>query len=470
MPHLPPFIAAIAFVIGILGLFYLDRGGHARTSKALWIPAIWLFITCSRPLSLWLGMSAASADAAEAYVEGSPIDRAVFMVLLFAALPVVIARIDRVGPLLGKSGAILLYISYCAMSIFWSDFPLVSFKRWIKLVEVTMMVLVILTESDPLGAVKRLVTRLGFLLFPLSVLFAKYYPNLGRRLTNSWTEEITGVATQKNGLGIICMIYGVGFLWMLATVYRDRADPTRRRRLWAYGAILLMIVWLLWNCMSMTSIVGLAMAAGVMFLSTRPSLVRKRAVVHLLVFTAIGVSLFSMFFLPAVLEAFGKDPNLSGRYLIWSLVLSIHINPWIGTGFESFWLGDRLLELRDAMPNFPINEAHNGFIEVYLNLGWIGVSLIGFLLVATYRKVIAMFRQDPGVGSLFLGFFLGLVFESFTEAAFRNTAPSWMFLVLTSIAASQVIAVKAVAQPGNESAEGAQRIGAVGSAIVGMGR
>ena len=60
------------------------------------------------------------------------------------------------------------------------------------------MVLIILTEPDPMGVLKRLITRLGFILFPLSVLFGKYYPHLGRRLTNSWTEEITGVTTQKN--------------------------------------------------------------------------------------------------------------------------------------------------------------------------------------------------------------------------------------------------------------------------------
>ena len=69
--------------------------------------------------------------------------------------------------------------------------------------------------------------------------------------------------------------------------------------------------------------------------------------------------------------------------------------------------------------NFYINEAHNGYIEVYLNLGLVGVSLIGLLLLTGYRKIIAAFRRDPEQGALLLGFFLAVLFESLTEAAFR---------------------------------------------------
>ena len=47
----------LAFLIcstGIAGLFFLDRDKSVRTSKALWLPVIWLWIAASRPVSLWL--------------------------------------------------------------------------------------------------------------------------------------------------------------------------------------------------------------------------------------------------------------------------------------------------------------------------------------------------------------------------------------------------------------------------------
>ena len=159
-------------------------------------------------------------------MEGSPIDRAFFMGLLVIGLAVVIVRMDRVGPLLRSNGSILLFFSFCAVSILWSDFPLVALKRWTKSLGDLVMVLIILTEPDPMGALKQLITRLGFILFPLSILFGKYYPHVGRRLTNSWTGEIIGVTTQKNSLGVIACCTGSSFCGTSAQSIGTEVTPT----------------------------------------------------------------------------------------------------------------------------------------------------------------------------------------------------------------------------------------------------
>jgi len=448
---MPPAIASIIFTIGVLGFFYLDRDKSVRISMALWIPAVWLFLISSRPLSFWLGIAPGfkgvdatvayveGSPTTAAYVEGSPLDRAVFTVLLLAALAVLVARSGRVGPLVRKNVLILLYFGFCAVSIVWSDFPFVAFKRWTKALGDLGMVLIILSESDPLAALKRLLTRLGFLLFPLSILFIKYYPQIGRRLTNSWTLEPIGVTMQKNELGLDCMLYGVLFLWMLVSVYRDREDPGRRRRrlLLAYGTIFAMIIWLLSQCNSTTSITGLVSAGGVVWFASRPS--RKPALVQLLVIAVLSTAVTAVFFDPGggMVQALGKDPTLTGRREIWGLLLNLHTNPWVGTGFESFWLGPRLEKMLTALPNFPVQEAHNGYLEVYLNLGWAGICLIVLLLVTGYKRTISGIRRNPAKGSLFLGFLLCTLFYSITEAAFRLMAVAWVFLLLVIVAGSQ---------------------------------
>ena len=66
------------------------------------------------------------------------------------------------------------------MSIGWSDYPDVAFKRWIKSLGDFVMVLIILTDRDRYAAIKRALTWTAFLLMPLSVLFIKFYPDLGR--------------------------------------------------------------------------------------------------------------------------------------------------------------------------------------------------------------------------------------------------------------------------------------------------
>lgn len=437
MFHLPPIIATVIVIIGIIGLFYLRGDDGPPPSRALWIPMAWLFLVSSRYISMWLGL-APTMNTPQAFTEGSPIDRIVFIGLIVAALLVVISRQEQVAPLLRKNAPVVLFFSFCAVSIFWSDFPFVALKRWIKAVGDVLMVLIIVTEPDPLNALLGLITRLGFVLFPLSVLFIKYYPALGRVAANSGME-FTGVAMQKNQLGIICVVYGLGFLWILRRTYLERSNPARRRHLWAYSAIVVMIGWLLLRCNALTSISALTIAGSLMLLATRPALVRNSTLVHILVLAAVMGSLFAVFFDSSgvLLSSLGRDSTLTGRTLIWGLVLQIPISTWLGAGFESFWLGDRLLWLRDALPNLPINEAHNGYLEIYLNLGWIGVGFLVLLLATGYRRVIAMLRRNPEAGSLFLGFFMSALIYSLTEAAFRMMSSAWIFFLIATFGASR---------------------------------
>jgi len=109
-------------------------------------------------------------------------------------------------------------------------------------------------------------------------------------------------------------------------------------------------------------------------------------------------------------------------------------NPWVGQGFESFWLGDRLKLIRKALDDFPINEAHNGYLEVYLNLGWTGIFFIALLLATAYRRITVGIRRDPARASLFLGLLLCTLFYSLTEAAFRLNNISWQYLLLVIMA------------------------------------
>src|SRR5208337_1324676 len=144
---MPPPIATTLLVLGIVGLFWLDRDREVRTSKALWIPLLWLLINASRPLSVWL-QSGPTMDTPEKYLDGSPIDALLWGILLAAGLIVLAWRGQQVGILLRANGPILLFFAYCALSILWSDYPFVAFKRWNKAVGDVVMILIVLTETD----------------------------------------------------------------------------------------------------------------------------------------------------------------------------------------------------------------------------------------------------------------------------------------------------------------------------------
>ena len=97
----------------------------------------------------------------------------------------------------------------------------------------------------------------------------------------------------------------------------------------------------------------------------------------------------------AITEALGRKPDLTGRTEIWKMVIPMAPNPIGGAGFETFWVGPRVAKnLLEGWGTRMTNEAHNGYIEVYLNLGWLGLGLIALILGQGYRRAVSAFRRD----------------------------------------------------------------------------
>ena len=434
-------LATLLCAVGILGLFYLDRDKSTHISKALWIPVIWFWIIASRPVSMWLGW-APSTQTVGQQIDGSPPDRLIFMILLAIGLAVLARRGRRPLMVLATNWPILLYFSYCLVSVAWSDFPGVALKRWFKACGDVVMILIIVTDAQPIAALRRLFSRLGFVLLPVSVLLIKYYPTVGRAY-DSWTGEPsnTGVSTNKNILGVITFVLALGTLWQVLRLWRNSGLHNRFRQLVAQCTLLGCAVWLLFNAHSATSGACFTLGAGLMLATGLPQIRGRPYAVHALVLSFLLLA--SLIALTgaeaAVLRALGRNPDLTGRASeIWPTVIPMNPNPLVGAGFESFWLGPRLQQMWDKFPHLYLNEAHNGYIEVYLNLGLIGVGLIALLLIDGYRRSVAAFRADPSSSSLMLAYILTAPVYSMTEAGFRMLDLSWSFLLLAIIGSSQI--------------------------------
>lgn len=368
-------------------------------------------------------------------LDGSPIDRAVFAALLVVGMVVLVRRSREVGALLRANLPIVLFFLYCAMSISWSDYPGVAFKRWIKALGDPVMVLIVLTDRNRTAAVKRLLSRVGFLLVPLSILFIKYYGDLGRAFDRATGDPMyIGVTTGKNLLGMICLISVLAAEWRFFQSFPGRGCQTRVGPLVANGVLLAMGLWLFWLANSMTSLSCFLLASGVMAATRLRAVIRRPWLVHVLVLAVVCVSASALFLSlgGGVLETMGRDPTLTGRTGVWKLVLNMTRNPVFGAGFESFWLGPRLEKIWSVYWWHP-NEAHNGYIEVFLNLGWVGVTLFAVLLIASYLNVFDAFRRDPEMGRLRLAYFVVAVVFNFTEAAMKMLDPVWILFLMAVI-------------------------------------
>ena len=429
-------IATIVFVAGIIGLFFLDRDVETQTSKALWIPIIWMLIVSSRQVSLWWG-SNGEANLTERYTEGHPIDAAIYGTLILAGLLVLNCRSRKVEELLRINAPLFLFFTYCAVSILWSDYPIVALKRCIKGGGTFVMALVVLTDSNPLAATKRFFSRTAFLLLPLSALLILYYPRLGTTFDlYSRLTYYNGVTTQKNSLGLTCLVCGLASLWMFLGAYENRQMRHRVRHMIAHGVVLVTAAWLLKICDSMTSLSCLVIAGGVMYMTGSSWVAKRPGNMHLLVGSAVALAFFAVFIDSSgvLLGLLGRNTTLTGRTEIWKAVLSFNTNPLVGTGYESFWLGDRIDRLAEIIGYKGVAEAHNGYLEVYLNLGWFGLSALGFVLLSGYRNTLAALHGDSLVGRLRIAFFTASLVFGLSEAGFQMMGPLWIAFLIQIIA------------------------------------
>jgi exopolysaccharide production protein ExoQ len=441
--EMSPSLANLIYACGIAGLFYLNRDNSARTSKALWLPVVYIWAVGSRPVSVWLGM--APAGTGDVQLDGSPIDAAFFAILLIAAICVLVHRGRRILTFLKANLPILMYFSFCLLSVCWSDFPGVAFKRWIKAIGDVVMILIVVTDGQPVAALSRLFSRIGFILVPLSLLFIKYYPSLGRGY-DQWTgaQYNYGVTLNKNMLGVITFVLLLGAVWRtLALVRSDEVPPHRGRILLAQVTLLALGIYLLSITNSVTSNVCFAIGTGLILATSLRFMRRHAAAVHVLVLLLLVTSSLVMLLGggDSAAKALGRNSNLTGRTEIWAAVIPLAPNPLIGAGFESFWLSQTVHQrLWEAIPGLPLNEAHDGYIEVYLELGWVGVGLIGLLLIDGYRRSVKAFRRAPALGGLMIAYILASMVYSLTEAGFRMLDPIWIFFLLALIGASATAA------------------------------
>ena len=416
--------------MGIAGLFVLNHDRESRPSRALWIPVLWLAISSSRMVSLWLGIS--TAESVDQLVEGSPLDALIFAALLAAGLGVLVARRERTLSFLFANGPLLLFLLYCGVSIIWSDFPLVAFKRWTKALGDMVMIVIVLTDGDPVAARKSLLARVGFVLIPVSILLIRYYPALGRSYS-PWTGTAYnhGVATGKNGLGFICLIFGLASVWRLFEEIRAPRSVHRTQSIVAHLVIVVFVLWLFQMANSATSLACFILGCTIMFVTNLRAMVRRPALVHVVVAIMLFLVLYGLLLNPdaGVVEMAGRNPTLTGRTALWGQILPLVVNPVFGAGYESFWLGERLETIWSTNWEHP-NQAHNGYLEVYLDLGWVGVALLALLITWGYRNAIGLLSWDPAAARLGLAYFVAALAYNLTEHAFREIHPVWIAFLL----------------------------------------
>ena len=420
---------ALFAALGLIGwLLRQDMKWRGTHSWPLFLPGAFLAIQGSRPVSFWVGFGGSGSD-----VDGNPINVVVFVVYIAGACVVLNRRGMNWSDVINRNRLLMLIYGYFVLSAVWSELPLVSLKRIVKDFSCVLLALVVISERDPVAALRTITMRVMYVLFPLSIVFGRYFPHLGKAYTNAGDPMFTGVADQKNTLGLIVYVFGLMAVSELVEI--QRAGRVARAQVAIRVSMLLIGLWLLVTCDSKTSL--LCLLVGVLVFWGVGRLIRMKHGKQLLTYAIIGAIVVlaadeTFGISERVAVAAGRDASLTGRTDIWRAILDQDTPFLLGCGFYIFWDTDKGQGVVDAVAG-AIKSAHNGYLETYMDGGVIGLCLLVAFLLWSGRKLIAeMFDRQPGARIGFSLWFTGLI-HNLSEASFFRLNPLWFMLIFVSL-------------------------------------
>jgi exopolysaccharide production protein ExoQ len=446
---MPPILALV-----VCGLFvaYTMRSSavrsHLAVSRALWIPTVWVVLIGSRPVSFWFSPSGRMGIVAGTLEDGSPVDRAVYTVLILLGVWVVSSRRLAWNVLLARNSWLVAFLAYALVSTLWSDFPYVAFKRYIKLVGMIVMALVILTESHPVDAILTLMRRSAYLMLPVSLLLIKYYPHLGVLYTDWGARMVTGMALDKNMLGQLCLVFAVIFAWTLLPQLKRGIVDRKQFVLDAFH--LALAVHLLRLADSANSLACLVAAVAVLHLSDLPAVRLRLGPVVAMVTGGFMILDWVANLSEAITALLGRDPTWTNRSQIWAELVAMNSNWALGAGFDTFWMGDRLQMIRESRH---ITEAHNGYLEIILNLGIVGLLLFIPVILSAYANCRRHLAVRSAYGSLAISVLAMILLYNVAESGFKGLSLVLFMFLLVATAASapaEALAATKLRRPGME--------------------
>jgi len=316
------------------------------------------------------------------------------------------------------------------LSAAWSQYPAISLVRGCYLFIDTLFAFWLLQKFST-AQLRSFVMLIGSAVALASIAMVVLLPKYGLVGALSHLGAWQGIYTEKN-------LAGKSLTFLLTPAVDFSRTPSPRRI--AYLCVILGLI-----AMS-ESRTAWAIAALYIFFAFMINLARRvefrlvaLTVITFFTLLAIGGGIF-VFNAESILRSLGVDPTLSGRTQVWkALLVEIAAKPWGGYGYQAFWSG-----LDGASGNVLITTgwafayAHNGILEVLLQLGFAGLFLIAGLLIVSINNAWFCFRlsSDPDVS-----WYIGLIFLTFLYNIDEGTLifPHAIYSVLFSVACAGLI-------------------------------
>jgi exopolysaccharide production protein ExoQ len=301
-----------------------------------------------------------------------------------------------------------LYAAYLFLglvSMLWSTNPGYSLLQWVMDVESLVFAyyfiksFTLLDTYFPAANIRfyHVMGNASFLLMLIFIVGMWVSPEVFYRLTHGGEEaRLGGFMMNPNELGMLCVACISCFIFDL---YRQH------RPVWTMTKILLVLYALIMTG-SRSSLIGFLLV--VFFHIRQSNSIKLKLAINLGAVLSIPVIVQTIFIKQGDLE---EVMSMTGRLPFWTALITEGLpkEPLLGFGFMRI----AYREYFQSVHTYAGQMTHNTFIQVLMNLGFVGLAIVIGQMVATIRGFLNHPEKEKRL--MFIGILIPIMINSFTE-------------------------------------------------------
>lgn len=394
-----------------------------------------LFFSGVLALSSFYVAPDAKADAEPVYSPLDPVLSLVQLAIYGIVLFLIVARWKSSSRTAIRDPLVWIFAGIALISFLWSDFPDWTLKKGITTFQTTSFGLYMASRFSLKEQLEMLGWALGIIAV-FSLLFSVAFPGAAIEAgvnAGSWR----GPFVQKNILARMMVLASIVFLLL--------ALENHRRRYLLWGGLGLSVLLILLTGSKTALLLFLTI---VILLPLYKALRWSDTILIPLLITLIVIAGSILVIVVGnwenILLGLGRDPTLSGRTTMWEVAIElIAKRPWLGYGYQGFWQEGGGAEVIWKEEGYKPPHAHNGFINIALDLGLTGLFLLLSTLGVTYGRSIIWLRLCKTTIALWPIFYVTFFFmyNHSENTIIEHNSIFWVLLVAVSLSMKRFVAV-----------------------------
>jgi len=376
---------------------------------------------------------------------GSIISRLIWLTLLALGIFFTLWR-ARLAWLLVRclNPFLLVFVALAIASVAWSIDPMLTVRRLVRLVTIVLVCSAVVLSGWHARRFQNILRPMLTLVLFGSIIFVVLFPTLAihqetaPELIGAWH----GLATHKNGLGALASI---------TLIFWVHAWLTREVKLLSVLIGCAIAVVCLVMSRSSTALVTTIVVMLFLFMWLRQPVTVRAALPYVVtIITAIillyGLAVLHLvpaleILLEPITALTGKNLTFTGRTEIWSIIAEhIHYHPMLGTGFAAYWTGKPMFGTDSfvfltRMQGFYPGSAHNGYLDVINDIGWVGLACLLAYIFTYIRQSLQLLAIDFKQSALYMALFFQQVITNLSESHWFNVlSVDFVFMTFATLA------------------------------------